>query len=240
MKLKDSAALLTVLLASALVFGQKLQDVTAKDSPVSLSIKLEPHDGQHYVFARNNSRKPVLALVASFDFTDSRGQISHGLSRADYVFKSGVLALNEERPIMPAQVSESEETLEVDPLSNEKHRIVRMKSPESSARTEKVQGAVLFVQFEDGSIWGDAAAAKSLLADRPKKLAFLIHLVEAYYQKGNAGFSAALEEPGATPSPESMVAGCLKADAEHQKISAVELAKKRFAQAEEWRAQGIF
>jgi len=41
-------------------------------------------------------------------------------------------------------------------------------------------------------------------------------------------------------SPEFRVAGCLKSDAEYEKMSTIDLAKKRLGAAQEWRAQGIF
>jgi hypothetical protein len=37
-----------------------------------------------------------------------------------------------------------------------------------------------------------------------------------------------------------MVAACLKSDAEYEKIATIDLAKKRLAAAQEWRALGIF
>jgi hypothetical protein len=40
--------------------------------------------------------------------------------------------------------------------------------------------------------------------------------------------------------PERAVAGCLKGDAESDKIQTIDLAKKRLADAQEWRALGIF
>jgi hypothetical protein len=214
-QLKRPATLLTILLTSSLTFGQKFQDVTAKGSPLSLNVKIDQTDSQPYVFARNNSSRGVLALTAAIDFTDASGQVAHGFSRADFVFKHGVMASRVERGIMPVE------------------------SFEPGVKITHAEGAVLFVQFEDGSTWGDPEAGKSMLAARPQKLAFLQHLVEAYYEKGDAGFAAALDEVKPI-SPEGSVAGCLKADAEYEKVAAIDLAKKRFADALEWRASGIF
>jgi hypothetical protein len=214
-QLKHPAILLTILLTSSLACGQKFEDVTAKGSPVSLGVKIDPTDSEPYVFVHNDSSKGILALTATFDFTDASGQVAHGFSRADYVFKHGVMAFKEERGIMPVE------------------------SFESGVKVTRVEGAVLFVQFGDGSVWGDPEAGKRMLAARPQKLAFLKHLVDVYYENGDAGFAAALDEPEPI-SPEGAVAGCLKADAEFEKVAVIDLAKKRFADALEWRALGIF
>jgi hypothetical protein len=41
-------------------------------------------------------------------------------------------------------------------------------------------------------------------------------------------------------SPEYAVASCLKSDAKYEKIATIDLAKKRLAAAQGWRALGIF
>jgi hypothetical protein len=110
---------------------------------------------------------------------------------------------------------------------------------EPSYKITEARGAILFVQFEDGSTWGDREAGREMLERRPQELAFLQHLVEIYYRDGDAAFAAALDDPTLRP-PESAIAGCLKADAEYEKIATIDLAKKNLAAAQEWRALGIF
>jgi hypothetical protein len=85
-----------------------------------------------------------------------------------------------------------------------------------------VEAAVLFVQFEDGSTWGDDQAGKGMLAERPQKLAYLKRLVETYYESGDAAFAVLLDEPEPM-SPEFMVASCLKGEAD-EKTSTIDLA----------------
>jgi hypothetical protein len=62
--------LTVLLLAPALAFGLKFQDVTAKGSPVSLSVKVDSTDHQPYVVV-HNSIKGVLALSAVVNTTDA-------------------------------------------------------------------------------------------------------------------------------------------------------------------------
>src|SRR5579864_1444550 len=90
--------ILTILLfAPALAFGQKFQDVTAKGSPVSLSVKHDYADMGPYAAVRNNSTKGILAMFAVVKTTDDQGRVVPCESRMDYVFKSSALAPQEER-----------------------------------------------------------------------------------------------------------------------------------------------
>src|SRR5438477_12085137 len=108
--------------------------------------------------------------------------------------------------------------------------------PDEGVKVTSAVGAVLFVQFDDGTTWGDPTAGKELLAARPQKLAFLKNLVDTYYESGEDTFTALLNEPE-PGTPEHMVAASLKSDA---KIATIDLAKKRLAAAQGWRALGIF
>jgi hypothetical protein len=230
------ALLLLASLASPLAFGQKFQDVSKKGSPLSLSIGFYPEDPQPAVFAHNNSSKGVLALVAVVNFKDSTGQSFPLTTNQDYAFKIGVLKSHDERGIAPVDIPN------IKTISNEGGSIVQEVEdrPDPLKIKQAVgNGAVLFVQFEDGTTWGDAGAGKQLLDSRPKRLAFLKRLVELYYQSGQDAFDAALNDPTLDRSERS-VAGCLKGDAEYEKMSTIELAKKRLADALEWRALGIF
>jgi len=203
-----------LLLAPALVFGQKFQDVTAKWAPLSLSVKADYPDMGPYVAAHNNSSKGVLAIVTVCRTTDGLGRIVPGLSTMDYAFKFGVIRSQEDRGVMTLEAAD----------------------PGSSIK--QADGAVLFVQFEDGSTWGDAQAGKDMLAERPQKLAFLKHIVETYYESGESAFTTALNNPS-PGSAEFKVAACLKGDAEDGKVSTIDLAKKRLAAAQQWQSSGI-
>jgi hypothetical protein len=207
--------LIMLLLACGLAFGQTFQDVAAKGSPASLGVKHDYADMGPYAGVRNNSNKPILAMVAVVRATDEHGHVVPCMSYMDYAFKVGVLAPQEER------------------------FACLMDSAQEGAKVTSAEGAVLFVQFDDGTTWGDPAAGKELLAERPQKLAFLKNLVETYYESGEDAFAALLNQ-AKHGSPEFRVAACLKSDAEYEKIATVDLAKKRLAAAMEWRALGIF
>jgi len=206
-----------LLLASSLSFGQKFQDVTARGAPVSLLVKHDYADMGPYAAVRNTSNKGILAFVAVVTTTDEHGQAVPCTGRADFIFRPSALAPQEER------------------------FACLMDTGDPGSKIAETVGAVLFVQFEDGSTWGNVEAGEQVLSARPKKFAFLKRLVETYYESGEDAFAAALNAPEHSySSPEFAVAGCLKSDAEYEKMATIDLAKKRLAAAQEWRALGIF
>ena len=209
------STVLALLLMSSWAFGQKLQDVSPKDSPLSLSIKIDASDGQPAVFAHSSSRKGILALAVAVRFTDARGQETRLRASQDYAFKLEPLKFQQERPIGPVE------------------------GFDRSIKITKAVGAVLFVQFEDGSTWGDAETGSRLRATRPQKLAFLKRLVEAYYESREEAFNRTLNDPN-LPMTEWVVSGCLKAEAEYEKTAPIDLAKKKLAAAQGWYASGLF
>ncbi|HYL17031.1 MAG TPA: hypothetical protein VEV41_28625 [Terriglobales bacterium] len=223
--------ILTILLSSAFSFGQKIEmsDLSAAGSPVSLSVKVDSEDSGLFttVLAHNNSMKGVLAIVATVEVTDPHGQVLSIIARQDYVFKYGVIGPGNDRGI-----AWTDSPLELP------HPVGGVTAHPDANVTPHAEGVVSFVQFEDGSIWGDPRAAKGMIAQRPEKLAFLQHLVDVYNMGGEAAFAAALDEPKAG-SPAS-IAGCLKVDADHDKIARIDLAGKRLAAAQEWHSAGIF
>jgi hypothetical protein len=99
-------------------------------------------------------------------------------SRADFIFKDSVLAPQAERPACPIDTSVS--------------------PSEPGATVVKAVGAVLWVQFEDGSTWGDAESGKQILSIRSRKLAFLQKLVAEYYDNGETSFMAMLNDRNLT------------------------------------------
>jgi hypothetical protein len=228
--------LTTLLLASSLAFGQKFQDVSQKGSPVSLSIGFYPSDPDPYVFAQNNSSKGVLVIVAAASFKDQAGQDYPVRTEQDYAFKFGVLKSHDQRGVAPVSMPN------IKTISSEPGSIVQQLDdhPDPVKIKQAVgDGAVLFVQFDDGTTWGDSTSGKDLLAARPQKFAFLKHLVETYYESGQDAFDTVLRD-GMRRFPEKAVAYCLVGDAESEKMPPIELAKKRLAAAQEWRALGIF
>ena len=153
-----------LLFVTSRVFAQnpgdvKFEDASPKGAPAALLVKHDPDVGL-YAAVRNISGKGILAFFAIIEPTDSRGQSVPCHSHADFVFKESALAPQAERFACLADTS----TGPNDP----------------GAPVVKAVGAVLWVQFEDGSTWGDAESGKKILALRSRKLALLQKLVAEY------------------------------------------------------------
>ena len=208
---------LALLLVPALTFAQKpadveVQDVSAKGAPASVFVTDAPEIGLTAA-VRNTSGKGILAFFAIIEATDSRGQSVPCHSRADFVFKESALAPRGERFACPLDVETG------------------MHQPGTTV--VKVSGAVLWVQFEDGSTWGDAESGRQVLSFRSEKLALLKKLVAEYYDNGETSFNAMLNDQNHDPRIWS-VAGCLVEDANAQRIPAINLAKNRMEVAQKW------
>jgi hypothetical protein len=210
-------AIVFSLLVTSLVFAQnpadvKFQDATPKGAPASISVKYDPDIGL-YAAVRNTSGKGILAFFAIIEPSDSRGQSVPCHSRADFVFKESVLAPQAERFACPMDTSTGPN--------------------EPGATVVKGVGAVLWVQFEDGTTWGDAASGKQILSARSQKLAFLQRLVTEYYDRGETSFNVMLNDQSLDPGIWA-VAGCLIEDAKSQRVPAINLAKNRLEAAQKW------
>ena len=206
-----------VFLVTSLVFAKnpadvKFQDASPKGAPASLSVKYDPDIGL-YAAVRNASAKGILAFFAIIEPTDSRGQSVPCHSQADFVFKESVLAPQAERFACLADTSTGPN--------------------EPGAPVVKAVGAVLWVQFEDGSMWGDAESGKKILSLRSRKLALLQKLVAEYYDSGEKSFNAMLNDQNLDPQIWAL-AGCLVEDAKSQGIPAINLAKSRLETAQKW------
>jgi len=81
---------------------------------------------------------------------------------------------------------------------------------------------VQFIQFEDGSTWGDYQTKEDVMARRAKNMAVLSHLVDAHDTGGEAGFAAALDEPESRS-----MAYRLKYEAAYFKVRVIDLVRKK-------------
>jgi hypothetical protein len=211
------AIVFALFLVTSLVVAQnpadvKFQDVSPKGAPAALSVKYDADSGL-YAALRNTSGKGILAFFAIIEATDSRGQSVPCHSQADFVFKGFVLAPQAERFACLADTSTGPN--------------------EPGAPVVKAVGAVLWVQFENGSTWGDTESGKKILSLRSRKLALLQNLVAEYYDNGEKSFNAMLNDQNLDPHVWA-VAGCLVEDAKSQKIPAINLAKSRLESAQKW------
>jgi hypothetical protein len=224
------ATLLTFLLASALAFGQKfdVSDLSASDSPISFTgtTKTLKTGTACVVTAHNNSSQSLLAMRLTGDAA-TRYQWDQPVAFTyDGFFK--------ESGITPG--------LDFDVVDEGSYSVVESTyvngspvepPPPHFACHAKVK--VLFIQFEDGSTWGDYETKKDVMASRTKNMATFIRLVEAYDTGGQTAFDAALNAPELKG-----MAYRLKDEAEYYKTPMIELARRRLAAGQKRQAAGIF
>jgi hypothetical protein len=241
------ATILTILLASALAFGQKFEvtDLSATDTPVSFSgtAKISKTGTTCVVTAHNNSTQSLLAVEITGEVTSPKGWMeSTGLSYESF-FKEAEIPPGKEAVCVGIPPGEDFDLVGPDFFNSMNQGrtysngvLVEPQPPEKDLVCH-AEFKVQFVQLEDGSTWGDYQIYKDVMARRAKNMAILSHLVNAYDTGGEAAFANALDEP--EPESRSM-ANLLKGMAAYRKIPLIDLARKRLAAAQKRQASGIF
>jgi hypothetical protein len=153
-----------------------LVDTSGSGAPVSLSgtatIQNEPqHRFAFHISASNVSDKAILLRVIGVQIVGEGNEESPmSIFRRDECFFGADL--------FAAYTSEALE------VSDDR--------PHEQSTASAVNIAVLFVQFVDGSTWGDPDEGKEALADRELTLKKLAELRRTYQTEGGAQFGAAL------------------------------------------------
>jgi hypothetical protein len=228
------AAILTVLLGSALAFGQKfdVSDVSATDSPISFggTAKVSKSGTTCMITIHNNSTQSLLAVEITGEVTDPAGRMQPTGLRYDHFFKDAGIPSGEGFDVVGSDFFDSMKQ------GHEYVNGVEVKpQPPIKDLACHAEFKVLFIQFEDGSTWGDYQVRKDLLARREKNMAVLSHLVDAYNAGGDAAFASALDE-----SDSRIMAYHLKGEAAYFKIAVIDLVRKKLAVARKRQASGIF
>jgi hypothetical protein len=167
---------------SAVERQMKLKDVSAKTSPISVSgyvtyryddSKQFPFSYQENILAKNVSGKSVLLMVMHLE--------ANAGPRGDETYSQEYFFGNALEP-GAVEVHDEPETT----FRQEVNGTPLVDSGEDPHAAAKVR--VEFVQFGDGSTWGDADSAKTALDMRSATLAELDALDHIYEQKGEAAF----------------------------------------------------
>jgi hypothetical protein len=229
-----TATLLRIVLAAALAFGKKtgqkfeVSDLSASDSPISLTgtTKQLKAGTACVVTAHNNSSQSLLALVATAEVATAHEWDQPVSFEYDGFFKESLIAPGLDFDVVDEGMYSGVEGTYVNGVLVET-------PPQKFACHAKVK--VLFIQFADGSTWGDYQTGKDVMARRAKNIARLSHLIEAYDKGGETAFAAALGEPEL-----AKMAYHLKETAPYYKTTVIDLARKRLAAAQKRQAAGIF
>lgn len=164
----------------------KLVDVSADNSPIRVSGQVmfsenNPKAG-HYSYsvnasASNVSDRSILLMIIDFQANGRSGWGYHHISRRDYFFEPNLL-----KP-------EAVENVDQPPLSYGLTSTDDKTDMEGDTRLEpKAIAKVEFVQFEDGSIWGDKDSALDALDNRAQTLHLLNILEQTYIEAGEPEF----------------------------------------------------
>jgi len=182
--------LVLVALASGLCYASdltmKLVDVSPKNSPIRVTGRVmfsenNPKAG-HYSYsvnasASNVSDRSILLMIIDFQANGRSGWGYHHISSRDYFFEPNLLkpeaVENVDQPLLSYGLTSTDDKTDM----------------EGDTRLEpKAIAKVEFVQFEDGSMWGNKNSAIDALDTRTRTLHFLNVLEQTYIETGEQKF----------------------------------------------------
>lgn len=76
-----------------------------------------------------------------------------------------------------------------------KETINGRQAPSPVGEIKKVEARAVWVQFEDGSTWGDESAGETMRAERVEMRNFFVHLLDVHRQSGERGLLQELASP---------------------------------------------
>jgi hypothetical protein len=183
-----------ILLLSATIAGAQqekaipIMEVSEAGAPVRITglvtARDQPSEATRYSFEGNldlinASRKPILLIVARVDVVSTLPISLSYSEEDDYFFEPKIL--------QPGSTTKLQRILGE---FGEPQRSHASFASEPSARAR-----ILFVQFLDGSTWGDPESAERLLRNRKLSVNQLETLEEDYQREGKEVFQKALLKP---------------------------------------------
>ena len=214
-----------------------VRDTSPADCPISITGKIS-FDGTPHppvtLIAHNHSTKEILALVAMFDVTSPDGSPMAVALEHEYFFREttetaggSTFAIVNDHIDFPVYTSEY--------ILTPDGRRFPVKYPPPHAPEVKVG----FVQFEDGSIWGDKRLGQTMIAERPIMMAYLQNLLKRYSSGGEAAVKATLAEEISSNSPSlhALAHVLRQAEAKDGMNALIELIRQKIIAAEERQAR---
>jgi hypothetical protein len=138
--------------------------------------------------AKNMSQKPIVAMVESLVIRDDNGVLIDRKAQYDAFFHPQVIDPGKTVPFSQDYFGEHI----MDP---------RYQSPIAPS----AEVIVRWVQFLDGTTFGDSSYAEQLLADRAAVMTALKHLREVYITEGPEKFSEQLKQRASTPVADAYI-----------------------------------
>jgi hypothetical protein len=173
------------LAATSLAQTVRISDDTPKGSPVSLkgTWTFDPKNPDNMacsITGHNQYNRSIITYFAHLKYVKPSGESNEVRIRRDYFFKQDDLA---------GSFSDFPLTVPCDELGGGKSWppvIYTPAPPEVPVKT-------VFVQFDDGSSWGDSQVAADVMRERMETLAYLRELKAAYTTGGSEALVEALQ-----------------------------------------------
>jgi hypothetical protein len=180
-------ALFVYLFTCSMLFGQtiSISDDSPAGGPVSITGTVTFRDSFNVdcsITGHNHSSKSIITSAVELKLTKPSGEPGQFMFDRDHFFKPLTISLPNSDFIISSDCQVGTE-LDVPRTP---------KTPEARAR-------VIFLQYEDGSVWGNAKVGAQLMAQRTEVLAFLKSLKSAYSADGPDGLGKAMakdQKPG--------------------------------------------
>ena len=184
--------LLALQIAIATCYGQvtvKLKDTSPKLSPVDVSGVLladdEPTQLLRYSnhvegYLRNKSGKDIMLVILQFRSQNAGATAIDLTYQKEYFFGLDVLRHGEREPFRSSLARFGEATVNGRPIP---------KNEDERGSDERVTAEAMFVQFADGTSWGDPEIAQDAFIEREKTVRELDRLEQVLRNDGEFGLS---------------------------------------------------
>jgi hypothetical protein len=174
--------IIVAVLSTYLAFAQTktipFDDNSETGCPVTLKgdVSFTPTNVVLAVTAHNNSKLGVLATVAQLDVSP----IIFYTEWHDHYFKNPIISA----PLSDFTIADGTQF----PLDTPSAKTL-------SAKTDHAFGKILWIQFSDGTTWGDAPTGNQVFTERRQMKSFQTSLVTAFETGGNDAFLKVLSAP---------------------------------------------
>jgi hypothetical protein len=135
---------------------------------------------QKEIKMRNVGNRPIVGYVASLRIRTPNGNFKGGNYESERIFSR--LFVPGETESWPPENGGTE---------------IRSQSADLKPTTSEASAQVVFVQFGDGTIFGDVKSGENLLRTRQQALESLAQLDAIYTEQGEQAFIQAAQQPGA-------------------------------------------
>lgn len=186
-----------------------LRDRSPHHSPIHIDgyVTFRDNTGENiryywlHASAKNTSKRGIAAWSASLETTGGSGPELHFIASHDFFFTGDVLAPSETEGV-------SDQSFPIRLVLRPPNGNRYAETADASAPPANAFVRVQFVQFTDGSIWGDRDEAAKVQLERRETLDKVKSLEQVYSEQGEKAFMDALAEPTALPCFERIKTLC--------------------------------